>query len=75
MDHILIDTYRSQLSQKFTAEEAKKMVGDIMSCFASTQEKRKEDDYIALERSFGTIPLPGIDVPFHSCYLWSGVMP
>ncbi|KAG6893584.1 hypothetical protein C0992_009428 [Termitomyces sp. T32_za158] len=28
-----------------------------------------------LERGFATIPLPGIDVPFHSRYLWAGVMP
>lgn len=25
--------------------------------------------------SLATIPLPGIDVPFHSKYLWSGVQP
>ncbi|RPD53958.1 hypothetical protein L227DRAFT_464040, partial [Lentinus tigrinus ALCF2SS1-6] len=30
---------------------------------------------ITVERGFATIPLPGIDVPFHSRYLWAGVMP
>ena len=39
------------------------------------KEKQKRDDYIVLERGFATIPLPGIDVSFHSRYLWAGVMP
>lgn len=52
------------------------MLGDIIeSCFASAEEKQKKDGYIVLERGFATIPLPGIDVPFHSRYLWAGVMP
>lgn len=73
---VSIDTHNSQLSEKFTIEEVKKMLGEIIdSCFESAQEKRKEDGYIVLERGFATIPLPGIDVPFHSRYLWAGVMP
>ena len=73
---MLIVTHISQLSEKFTIEEVKKMLGDIIeSCFASAQEKQKKDGYIVLERGFATIPLPGIDVPFHSRYLWAGVMP
>ena len=32
-------------------------------------EKQKADGYVALERGFATIPLAGLDVPFHSCYL------
>ena len=64
-----------QLSEKFTIEEVKKMLGEIIkSCFASAQEKQRKDGYIILERGFATIPLPGIDVPFHSRYLWAGVM-
>jgi len=31
--------------------------------------------YIVLQRGLATIPLSSIDVPFHSRYLWSGVMP
>jgi len=73
---MLIDAHISQLSEKFAIEEVKKMLGDIIeSCFASAQEKQKKDGYIVLERGFATIPLPGIDVPFHSRYLWAGVMP
>ena len=30
---------------------------------------------LALFPQFRSIPLPGIDVPFHSRYLWAGVMP
>jgi len=31
--------------------------------------------YITLERGIATITLLGIDVPFHSRYLWAGVLP
>jgi fatty acid synthase subunit alpha len=48
----------------------------VGSCFKRVQEQEKIDDgHIKLERGFATIPLPGIDVPFHSHYLWAGVMP
>jgi fatty acid synthase subunit alpha len=73
---MLIDTHPSQSSQKFTFEEAKKMPGDIIeSCFTSAQEKQKDDGYIVSGRGFVTTPLPSSDVPFHSRYLWAGVMP
>jgi len=73
---MLFSAHVSQLSEKFTVEEVKKMLGDIIeSCFVSAQEKQKKDGYIVLERGFATIPLPGIDVHFHSRYLWAGVMP
>jgi fatty acid synthase subunit alpha len=52
------------------------MLGDIVkSCFEQAQEQRKDEGYIKLERVFATIPLPGIDGPFHSRHLWAGVMP
>jgi len=53
------------------------MLGDIVkSCHEKSLEQQKaQDGYIKLERGFATIPLPGIDVPFHSRYLWAGVMP
>ena len=38
-------------------------------------EKAKENGFFELQRGYATIPLPGIDVPFHSRYLWAGVMP
>jgi fatty acid synthase subunit alpha len=52
------------------------MLGDIvLECFDRAKEQQRVEGYIKLERGFATIPLPGIDVPFHSRYLWAGVMP
>jgi fatty acid synthase subunit alpha len=52
------------------------MLGDIVkSCYEKAQGQQKSEGYIKLERGFATTPLPGIDVPFHSRYLWAGVMP
>ena len=52
------------------------MLGDIVAeSFERAKELQKTEGYIKLERGFATIPLPGIDVPFHSRYLWAGVMP
>ncbi|KAG1761973.1 hypothetical protein EDD22DRAFT_1029606, partial [Suillus occidentalis] len=52
------------------------MLGDIaMECFECAKEQQRAEGYIKLERGFATIPLPGIDIPFHSHYLWAGVMP
>lgn len=57
-------------------EKVKEMLGDIIkSCFEKAKELKKAEGFIKLERGFATIPLPGIDVPFHSRYLWAGVMP
>lgn len=65
-----------QLTEKFTVDQVKAMLGEIIdSCFKRAQEQQKTEGYIKLERGFATIPLPGIDVPFHSRYLWAGVMP
>ena len=52
------------------------MLADIVkSCLEKAREQQKIEGYLKLERGFATIPLPGIDVPFHSRYLWAGVMP
>lgn len=57
-------------------DKVKEMLGEIIDeCHKSSLEKQKTEGYIKLERGFATIPLPGIDVPFHSRYLWAGVMP
>ena len=57
-------------------EKVKEMLGEIIdSCFQRAQEQKLAAGHIVLERGFATIPLPGIDVPFHSRYLWAGVMP
>ena len=64
------------MTEKFSVEKVKEMLGDIVDeSFKTAGEKQKAEGYIKLERGFATIPLPGIDVPFHSRYLWAGVMP
>ncbi|KAI6129042.1 hypothetical protein EDD16DRAFT_1516096, partial [Pisolithus croceorrhizus] len=68
--------YFVQLTETFTVEKVKEMLGDIViESFQRAQDLQKAEGYIKLERGFATIPLPGIDVPFHSRYLWAGVMP
>ena len=57
-------------------DQVKEMLGEIVdNCYKSAQELQQREGYIKLERGFATIPLPGIDVPFHSRYLWAGVLP
>ena len=64
------------MTEKFTIDQVKEMLGEIItSCYAKAKEQQEKEGYIVLERGFATIPLPGIDVPFHSRYLWAGVMP
>jgi hypothetical protein len=66
----------NQLTELFTVEKVKEMLEEIVkTCFKWAQEQQQAEGYIKLERGFATIPLPGIDVPFHSRYLWAGVMP
>ncbi|KAF9007571.1 fatty acid synthase [Cyathus striatus] len=66
----------AKLTETFTIEKVKEMLNDIIkSCYEKAQELQQAEGYITLERGFATIPLPGIDVPFHSRYLWAGVMP
>ncbi|KAI0046589.1 fatty acid synthase [Auriscalpium vulgare] len=65
-----------KLTEKFSIEKVKEMLGDIVDhCYQSALDLQKSEGYIKLERGFATIPLPGLDVPFHSRYLWAGVMP
>lgn len=65
-----------QLTQTFTVEKVKEMLAEIVkSCLEKAREQQRTEGYLKLERGFATIPLPGIDVPFHSRYLWAGVMP
>ena len=72
---IILTIFR-QLTEKFGIAKVKEMLKDIVnSCYDSALEKQKAEGYIVLERGLATIPLSGIDVPFHSRYLWSGVMP
>jgi fatty acid synthase subunit alpha len=64
------------LAETVSVEKVKEMLGDVVkSCFEKAQGQQKAEGYTKLERGFATIPLRGIDVPFHPRYLWAGVLP
>ncbi|KAL1956696.1 hypothetical protein VTO42DRAFT_6946 [Malbranchea cinnamomea] len=61
------------LIQKMSLDDVKAhLVEIIRECVKITEAKPKP---LTLERGFATIPLKGIDVPFHSTFLRSGVKP
>lgn len=61
------------LIETMSIEEVKAhLVEIIQECAKQTEAKPKPVD---LQRGFATIPLKGIDVPFHSTFLRSGVKP
>ncbi|KAL9056394.1 MAG: hypothetical protein Q9162_002985 [Coniocarpon cinnabarinum] len=61
------------LMQSMELDEVKaQLVEIIKGCAKETENKPKPID---LQRGFATIPLKGIDVPFHSTWLRSGVRP
>ena len=61
------------LMQSMSLEDVKAhLVEIIKGCAEQTEAKPKP---LELERGFATIPLRGIDVPFHSTFLRSGVKP
>ena len=62
-----------QLMQTLSLEDVKShLVEIIRECAKQTEAKPKPID---LQRGFATVPLKGIDVPFHSTFLRSGVKP
>ena len=61
------------LMETLSLEDVKARLVDIIrECASMTQQKPQP---INPERGFATIPLKGIDVPFHSTFLRSGVKP
>ncbi|KAG8530147.1 putative PKS/NRPS-like protein biosynthetic cluster [Bacidia gigantensis] len=61
------------LMQTLSIEDVKSRLRTIIQeCALQTKQKPRP---ISLERGFATIPLKGIDVPFHSTFLRSGVKP
>lgn len=62
-----------QLMQTISLEDVKAHLTSIIKeCAKQTEAKPKP---LELQRGFATIPLKGIDVPFHSTFLRSGVKP
>ncbi|KAF2841120.1 beta subunit of fatty acid synthase [Patellaria atrata CBS 101060] len=61
------------LMQSMSLEDVKShLVEIIKECAKQTETKPRP---LELQRGFATIPLKGIDVPFHSTFLRSGVKP
>jgi len=66
----------AKLQETMSEELVREHLGDIVDeCRAKAEDLQAKQGFLVLERGFATIPLPGIDVPFHSRYLWAGVMP
>lgn len=63
----------NQLRQELSIEEVKGHLVEIIKGVA--QKTLTKPKPLELERGFATIPLKGIDVPFHSTFLRSGVKP
>lgn len=64
-----------KLSTMMSIEEVKEQLAEIIEgCWDMMKKKEEKDGSVILDRGFATIPLPGIDVPFHSRYLWPGVL-
>ena len=47
----------------------------VQDCLEKAKAKKEELSFLELQRGYATIPLPGIDIPFHSSHIWSGVGP
>lgn len=63
-----------QLLEDFGVEKIEEQVSLIIQkCFAASAEKQDLLKFLPLERGIATIPLSGIDVPFHSSFLLPGV--
>lgn len=62
-----------QMKAQLKVEEVREHLNEIIrGCAQETEKKPKP---LELQRGFATIPLRGIDVPFHSTFLRSGVKP
>lgn len=64
---------KASLAQSGMTELATKLAHIISELKGASETKRDKDGFLALERGIATIPLPGIDVPFHSSFLLNGV--
>lgn len=62
-----------KMRKEYSAETVKEQLVEIIKSCANDTEAKPTP--LVLQRGFATIPLPGIDVPFHSTFLRSGVKP
>ncbi|EPQ27448.1 uncharacterized protein PFL1_04986 [Pseudozyma flocculosa PF-1] len=64
-----------KLQEIMPIEEVREKLDEIVrEVLAAAREEEKKGP-LELKRGFASIPLPGIDVPFHSRYLTGGVAP
>jgi fatty acid synthase subunit alpha len=64
-----------KLMETMSLEDVKQHLNEIIDgAFEKTKVKQAKGR-VVLERGHATVPLPGIDVPFHSSFLLSGVTP
>ncbi|CBQ73371.1 related to fatty acid synthase, beta and alpha chains [Sporisorium reilianum SRZ2] len=64
-----------KLNEIMPIEEVREKLAEIVREVLSAALEEEKKGRIELKRGFATIPLPGIDVPFHSRYLTGGVAP
>ncbi|SPO24499.1 related to fatty acid synthase, beta and alpha chains [Ustilago trichophora] len=64
-----------KLNEIMPIEEVREKLAEIVREVLSAAVEEEKKGRIELKRGFATIPLPGIDVPFHSRYLTGGVAP
>ncbi|KAG1036175.1 hypothetical protein G6F43_013099 [Rhizopus delemar] len=61
--------------ETMSIEDVKKHLDEIIDGALEKTKAKQAKGRVVLERGFATVPLPGIDVPFHSSFLLSGVSP
>ncbi|PWY99602.1 hypothetical protein BCV70DRAFT_109981 [Testicularia cyperi] len=64
-----------KLGEIMPIEEVREKLAEIVREVLAAALEEEKKGRIELKRGFATIPLPGIDVPFHSRYLTGGVAP
>ncbi|KAK0531483.1 fatty acid synthase alpha subunit Lsd1 [Tilletia horrida] len=64
-----------ELLKQMTPEQVREQLTDIVQEIFKAALEEEAKGPIQLQRGFATIPLAGIDVPFHSRYLTGGVTP
>ncbi|KAJ3255887.1 3-oxoacyl-[acyl-carrier-protein] synthase [Boothiomyces macroporosus] len=65
-----------KISEMLSMEELQEKLDAIVDeCIVRARERQAKEGFLELQRGYATIPLPGIDIPFHSSHIWSGVGP
>ncbi|KAL1917786.1 uncharacterized protein VTP21DRAFT_3620 [Calcarisporiella thermophila] len=65
-----------KLLETMSLDQVRQQLSTIVeNALEKANSKKDKDGFVTLERGFATIPLRGIDVPFHSSFLLRGVAP